>query len=126
VHHGRLTLALFLAGDDFIPTHNTTTVSLAVIWFALTRDAAGVDWKCPTTAGAWRQLEQYLWPEIHRWARWPALGFIGRPPFKRQELLRLNLNLRFGSAFAVASDIPANIEGVHADAVLYVSMNRRL
>jgi hypothetical protein len=111
---------LFLAGDDFIPTHNTTTVSLAVIWFALTRDAAGVDWKCPTTAGAWRQLEQYLWPEIHRWARCLRWDVIGRPPFKRQELLRLNLNLRFGSAFAVASDIPANIEGVHADAVLYV------
>ena len=132
---------LFLAGDDFIPTHNTTTVSLAVIWFALTRDAAGVDWKCPTTAGAWCRgffkpairaatfsprspishfMAQSAGAACSWWARCLRWDVIGRPPFKRQELLRLNLNLRFGSAFAVASDIPANIEGVHADAVLYV------
>jgi hypothetical protein len=45
---------------------------------------------------------------------------IGRPPFDRHELLKLNLNLRFGSAFAVASDVPALIEGVHADSLLYI------
>jgi hypothetical protein len=30
--------------------------AVSVLWFALTRDAAGVDWKVVTTAGAWRQL----------------------------------------------------------------------
>lgn len=30
--------------------------ALTVLWFAVTRDAAGVDWKVVTTAGAWRQL----------------------------------------------------------------------
>ena len=94
--------------------------AIAVLWFALTRDAVGVDWKAPTTASAWRQLEQYLWPEIHKWARAVRWDRIGREPFTRDELLRLNLKLRYGSAFAVASDVPAMIEGVHADSVLYV------
>lgn len=98
----------------------TTTDALAILWFAITRDAAAVDWKCATTAGAWRQLEQYLWPEVRKWARKLRWERLGRPPFNRGELLRLNLNLQYGSAFAVASDVPALIEGVHADAVLYV------
>jgi hypothetical protein len=49
--------------------------------------------------------------------RWDV---IGRQPFTRNELLRNNLNLTYGSAFAVASDVPAYIEGVHADAVFYI------
>jgi hypothetical protein len=43
----------------------TTLASWVVIWFALTRD--GDDWKVITTASAWRQLEKFLWPEIHKW-----------------------------------------------------------
>lgn len=91
-----------------------------VLWFALTRDAAGDDWKCPTTASAWRQLTHYLWPEIRKWARKLDWEKIGRTPFTRFELLALNLKLRTGEAFAVASDNPATIEGVHADQVLYI------
>jgi hypothetical protein len=99
----------------------STANALAVLWFAVTRDAAGIDWKCPTTAGAWRQLEHYLWPEIHKWARRLRWDIIGRPPFsERSELLGLHLKLRHGAAFAVASDQPALIEGVHADSVLYI------
>lgn len=99
----------------------TTTFALAVLWFALTRDAAKVDWKCVTTAGAWRQLEQYLWPEIHKWARRVRWDQLGRSPLRPgSELLTLNLRLRYGSAFAVASDQPALIEGAHADSVLYL------
>jgi hypothetical protein len=95
--------------------------ALAILWFAVTRDAAGIDWKCPTTAGAWRQLEHYLWPEVHKWARRLRWDLLGRPPFnERNELLSMNLKLRHGAAFAVASDQPALIEGVHADSVLYV------
>lgn len=98
----------------------TMTSAIAIIWFALTRDATEVDWKCAVTAGTWRQLEQYLFPEVHRWVRflkWPALR---REPFSTTELLRLNLNLNFGRAFAVASSTPAYIEGVHADSVFYI------
>jgi hypothetical protein len=98
----------------------TTTNALMILWFCITRDAAGIDWKCATTAGAWRQLEQYLWPEIRKWAKKIKWAKIGRSPFERHELLRLNLNLTHGSGFAVASDTPALIEGVHADSVMYV------
>jgi len=99
----------------------TAKAALLVIWFALTRDAAGIDWKCATTAGAWRQLERYLWPEIHKWVRHVRWDKLGRRPLRDgQELLDLSLKLRYGSAFAVASSDPALIEGVHADHVLYV------
>jgi hypothetical protein len=99
----------------------TAVNAIAVLWFAFTRDAAGVDWKAATTAGAWRQLEHYLWPEIHKWARRLRWDLLNRPPLnERTELLALKLKLRHGAAFAVASDQPSLIEGVHADSVLYV------
>lgn len=102
----------------------TTTEAIAILWFAITRDAAsaatGKDWKCITTAGAWRQLEKYLWPEIHKWAKLIRWERVGRAPFTRHELLRLNLNLEHGSVSAVASDNAAYIEGAHADSIFYV------
>lgn len=99
----------------------TAESAWAVLWFALTRDLAGADWKIPTTASAWRQLTHYLWPEIRKWARRLDWERVGRRPFlDGTELLTLNLKLRNGEAFAVASNDPATIEGVHADQVLYV------
>lgn len=99
----------------------TTTAAILVLWFAATRNASAVDWKAATTAGAWRQLERYLWPEIQKWARrirWDVLDV--QPWDPRTQLLTLNIKLAHGQAFAVASDEPALIEGVHADSVLYV------
>lgn len=99
----------------------TTEKAIAVLWFALTRDLAQVDWKVPTTASAWRQLEQYLWPEIHKWAKRLRWDRIGRASFHDvRELQTLNLKLDHGHAFAVASDQPALIEGAHADSIMYV------
>ena len=99
----------------------STTSAVAVLWFALTRDAAGVDWKVATTAGAWRQLERYLWPEIKKWAKRIRWDQRGRHPMdERSELLSLNLKLKHGTAFAVASSNAELIEGVHADSVLYI------
>jgi hypothetical protein len=99
----------------------TTISALAVLWFAVTRDAAGIDWKAPVTAGAWRQLERYLWPEIHLWARRLRWDLLGREPFsERTELLSLSLSLRYGTAFAVASSDPGLIEGAHAESLLFV------
>jgi hypothetical protein len=93
--------------------------SWLILWFALTRD--GEDWKCPTTASAWRQLTKYLWPEVHKWARRLRWDVIGRQPFdQRSELLQLNLKLKTGEAFALASDNHETIEGAHADHLLYV------
>ena len=92
----------------------TAMDAVAVFWFADTRERAGVDWKVVTTAGAWRQLNRYLWPEIHKWSK------RLRRPLPRNALLTLELKLNYGQAFAVASDDPANIEGAHADEILYL------
>lgn len=96
--------------------------AIAVHWFALTRDAAGVDWKIPATAGSWHQLTQYLFPEIHKWAgrlRWDKVR-DGRPYSRAHELQNLNLRLAHGSAFAGASANAALIEGAHADSLLFL------
>lgn len=99
----------------------TTTEAIAALWFIDTRDRAKADWKVPTTASVWRQLERYLWPEIHKWGRRLRWEKIGRPRYnERTELQVMNLKLATGQAFAVASDEPSAIEGVHADQVLYV------
>lgn len=100
----------------------TALSAWAVLWFALTRDAAGIDWKVPTTASAWRQLKDFLWPEITKWARrldWDAVKWRG--PFnERTELLSLSLQLQHGAAFALASDNSVMIEGAHASELFYL------
>ncbi len=97
----------------------TTILALVVIWFAITRE--GMDWKIVTTASAWRQLTKYLWPEIHKWIRRVKWDKVGRPPFHwRSELFQLHIRLQTGEAFAVSSDVPENIEGAHADRLLYI------
>src|ERR1039457_4879011 len=96
--------------------------AVTVLWFALTRDAAGVDWKIPTTAGSWHQLTSYMWPEIHKWAgriRWDKVR-DGRPFSRANELQNLNLRLAHGAAFAGASANSALIEGAHADSLLFI------
>lgn len=113
---------LYLAGDSMIPTHNSAISAVAVLWFALTRDAAGVDWKIATTAGSWHQLTQYTWPEIHKWSgrlRWDKVR-DGRRFSRAHELQNLNLRLAHGSAFAAASANAALIEGAHADSLMFV------
>jgi len=93
--------------------------AILVLWYALTRD--GRDWKAITTASVWRQLDEFLWPEIHKWARLIKWDMVGRAPFvDDRELLKLSLNLKTGSAFAIASDKPSALEGAHADHLLYL------
>jgi len=92
-----------------------------VNWFATTRDMRGVDWKIITTASAWRHLEVYLWPEIHKWAGKIDFEILGMKPYSpRSELLDLRLKLRHGAATAVASNQPERIEGAHAVELLYL------
>lgn len=99
----------------------TTTNALAVLWFAVTREAARLDWKCVTTAGSWHQLEHYLWPEVHKWAARIDWGKLETEPWRAdRELLSLNIKLRYGSAFAAASTRVELIEGAHADHMLFV------
>lgn len=112
---------LYLTGEALIPTHNSALAAITTLWFATTREQAGLDWKVLTTASAWRHLTKYLWPEIHLWSRrldWDALG---RQPYnERSELLALTLKQRWGAASAVASSKPELIEGAHADSLLYL------
>ena len=98
----------------------STVAAVTVLWFALTRDAAGVDWKAVTTAGAWRQLINYLWPEIRKWANRMRWEKVRERPFTRAELLNLNLRLNHGAAQAAACSNPALIEGAHADSLLFI------
>lgn len=99
----------------------TALAAWLILWFALTRDALNEDWKVPTTASVWRQLEKFLWPEVHKWAKRLDWEKLERRPFiEGDELLDMSIKLRTGSAFAVASDDPAKIEGAHADQLFYV------
>jgi hypothetical protein len=98
----------------------STTMSWTILWFALTREGLGGDWKIVTTASAWRQLERYLWPEVHKWAYRLKWDIIGRKPFNRDELLVYSLRLDHGEAFAAASNTPEFIEGAHADYIMYI------
>ena len=98
----------------------TTLAAWALLWFALTRDG-DVDWKIPVTASNWRQVKNYLWPEVHKWVRRIRWDVVGRTPFvEGQELLALNLNLNTGSAFGMVSSDPAFLEGAHATSLFFI------
>lgn len=99
----------------------TMQAAIVVLWFASTRDAAGIDWKVIMTASAWRHLQTFLVPEVHKWAKRIRWDVLGRPPYsERSELLALNLKLENGAATPVASHKPELIEGAHADSLLYL------
>ena len=100
----------------------TALIAWAVHWFALTNDGdVEHDWKIPITASAWRQLTKFAWPEIKKWSRRLRWDVIGREPYnERLEMQQLNLSLKTGSAFALASNNAAFIEGAHASRVLYI------
>jgi len=99
----------------------STTASLVILWFALTRDMAGIDWKIVTTAGAWQQLTDFLWPEIKKWAYLINWEQVGRGPLsERTELMKTGLTLKHGLATAGSPDAPQKLEGAHADSILYV------
>lgn len=99
----------------------SSTSAWMIWWFALTRDALMLDWKVVTTASAWRQLIKYLWPEVHKWGRRINWLKVGREaPKMKEELTSLHIKLRYGEAFAVASDRPEYIEGAHADHIFYL------
>lgn len=98
----------------------TALASLTVLWFAITRDGAGIQWKVPTLASVGRQLERYLWPEIHLWAARIRWDLLGRPPFGPHELLTLRLRLAYGEAWAMSASDPTAIEGAHATHLLFI------
>ena len=98
----------------------TTVAAFAVLWYANTRE--GDDWKALTTASVFRQLEKFLWPEIHKWARLLRWDKLGRdyPYDSKLELQTRTLKLETGEAFALSAAHPEDLEGAHADHLLYV------
>lgn len=99
----------------------STTMALLVWWFATTRELAGIDWKIITTASSWLQLKDYLWPEIHKWAKFIDWEKLGIPePSSGNDLLDLGLKWKWGAASAAASSDPAKMEGAHATHLMYV------
>ena len=98
----------------------TALASWAIHWFALTRDGA-IDWKIPCTASVWRQLTKFLFPEVHKWARYINWDIIGRENYnKRLELKALSLKLGTGEAFAITGSDAETIEGAHATDLMYI------
>ncbi len=106
--------------NDFVVTHNTAVLAWIVHWFVITSEVAEIDWKCPTLASVWRQLEKYLWPEIAKWSKRIAWSKIPRAPYTRDELLTLQIKGEFGESFALASKDYATLEGSHASRQLYL------
>ncbi len=99
----------------------TSIAALTVLWFACTRDAAGVDWKIVTTAGSWGQLTDFTWQEIKKWAFCLNWDSVGRGPFsERTELMKTGISLRHGIATAASPDVPQKIEGAHATSLYFL------
>jgi hypothetical protein len=97
----------------------TAMAAIFILGWALTHD--GLDWKVGTTASAWRQLELYLWPEVHKWAGRLKWDVIGREPLnQRTELMTQMVRLETGAASAIHSDDHEKMEGLHADYLLFI------
>ncbi len=94
-------------------------MAVAVLWFACTRDGV-TDWKIPTTASVWRQLNKFLWPEIHKISRKLNFEKMGMAKWSKEQLMGTSLRLTTGEAFALASSNSELIEGAHASQILYV------
>lgn len=99
----------------------TTLASWLMIWFIVTRDGED-DWIMPTTAGSWRQLSHFLWPEMrNKWVGRVRWDKTGREPFNpKTELFQLKYKGTTGEAYAAASTQAGLIEGAHADSLFYL------
>lgn len=94
----------------------TAVASWIVIWFTFIWGPC----KVVTTAPSWRQVEDLLWAEIHKWLRnshlEEELGWVW--PFKLLDT-RLEIQQEW-FATGEASDEPVKMEGYHAPNMLYV------
>ena len=98
-------------------TGKSTLASWVIIWGVQTAD----DVKVPTTASVWRQLEKYLWPEVHKWMQRFRWEITGREKPRDDGLNVTGMRLSpTAEAFAAASDRHEFIEGAHAKRIVYV------
>ena len=89
--------------------------SVALLWIMAT---APTDAKAITTAGSWRQLTEFLWPEIRTVALrgdWNKIGYSIRDG---HELTSLQLKFANKHAFAAAATNSALLEGAHASTMV--------
>jgi phage terminase large subunit-like protein len=100
-------------------TRKTSTEAMAALWFVITREVAGVPWKVLVTAGAWGQLRDYFWPEVHLWAGRLDWSKIPLAPFSSDQLLDFAIKLRHGRAISKASK--SFQEGAHSENVLFIA-----
>lgn len=100
----------------------TALASIAILWFALTRDDLPdkSDWKIITTASVSRQLTDFLWPEVRKWSTRVIWEKVGRPQFTQYELMAETLRLKTGKASSITSSEETGTEGGHADHLLYI------
>lgn len=91
----------------------TATLALLVFWFLLTRPGSRV----PTTAPTFRQVKDVLWAEIAYWYQ----RFVYKSALR---LDRTRLSMRGYEqewfAIGVASNRPQNLEGFHAEHILFI------
>lgn len=112
IEHGRVCVRAPRGGGKTAPA------AWVVLWFGETRD--GEDWKVPTTAGSWLQLQRFLWPEVHKWAGRLRWDLLGRRPYAPRELQTMALKLRTGWAAAINAEKSDLLEGAHARHLLAV------
>jgi len=100
----------------------SVTAAWATLWALCCFPAVVV----ATTALAWRQLSEMLWPEIHYWVRGGPAGRNNLEKFgfhfkDGEHLMATRLRLAAKrEALAITATDPARIEGIHAPLVLYV------
>jgi len=99
-----------------------TAMSACLVLWAISCFESEV--KVLTTASAWRQLTQFTWPEIRKWARSADWSVLGLDIKDGHELLQRSIQLKHDNyeqyAFAAASDQPSSMEGAHAPIMLVV------
>lgn len=94
----------------------TALASWVVLWAVTCLEGV----KAPVMASVWRQVSEYLFPEIRMWARKANWAKIGASMKEDREVLSYAIHTEKGRAFGMSSDTPSAIEGAHADNLVYV------
>ena len=109
---------LYLAGESFIPTHNTAFDAWLVLWYLDTHTG---NVRVPCAAPTEDQLVDMLWPEMKVW--------LDRAPELRDRIVwkgsRVGVKGYERTAFALQRAAgpdkrPDNLAGFHADFLLYL------
>ncbi|NIP92853.1 MAG: hypothetical protein GWO24_05055 [Akkermansiaceae bacterium] len=99
----------------------TMPSALLLIWFATTREAAGVEWRSMAAAGSLDQLLTNTGEAVKRWVREVHWDRMGLQPWRlEREITQRHIRLARGFHYYVNSNRPDLVEGAHADHMLMV------